>query len=232
MPRRLAALALCTCLLALPACGDDDDQPAATTAASEQPAATTEQAAGGCTAVERPGPKDAEVAKPTGKLDPAKAWTATVRTNCGDFTITLDVKRAPKTAASFAHLAREGFFDGLSFHRIVPGFVIQGGDPRGDGTGGPGYSVEEAPPQDVRYTKGVVAMAKTAQEPAGTSGSQFYVVIGDDAGLPPEYALVGEVTKGLDVVERIGGLPLQSDDPQGAPPADPVVMSSVDVASR
>ena len=90
----------------------------------------------------------------------------------------------------------------------MPGFVIQGGDPAGDGTGGPGYSVVEAPPADLAYTKGVVAMAKTAVEDPGTSGSQFFVVTGEDAQLPPEYALLGKVTEGQDVVDLIGVAPV------------------------
>ena len=84
--------------------------------------------------------------------------------------------------------------------------MIQGGDPTGTGTGGPGYTVVDVPPRDSLYTKGVVAMAKTAAEPPGTAGSQFFVVTADDAGLPPEYAILGVVTKGLRVVERIGRL--------------------------
>ena len=114
--------------------------------------------------------------------------------------------RAPKTANSFAFLAEEGFYDDLDFHRIVPEFVIQGGDPLGTGTGGPGYSVDEKPPANLAYTKGTVAMAKSSAEPPGRSGSQFFVVTGADAGLPPEYALVGKVSEGIDVVERIGNL--------------------------
>ena len=89
---------------------------------------------------------------------------------------------------------------------MVKGFVIQGGDPNGDGSGGPGYSVTEAPPADLTYTRGVVAMAKTGAEPAGTSGSQFFVVSAADVGLPPDYALVGKVTKGLSVVDAITDL--------------------------
>ncbi len=101
---------------------------------------------------------------------------------------------------------RKGFFDGTHFHRIVPGFVIQGGDPTGTGKGGPGYTVQDVPPADSTYTKGVVAMAKTGAEPSGTSGSQFFVVTAADAGLPPQYAILGTVTKGLSVVDRIGKL--------------------------
>ncbi len=137
-----------------------------------------------------------------------------VRTSCGTFKIALDTERAPKTANSFAYLSEEGFYDDLTFHRIVPEFVIQGGDPLGTGTGGPGYKVVEKPPANLAYTKGTVAMAKSSAEPPGTSGSQFYVVTGADAGLPPEYALVGKVSEGIDVVERIGGLGTPSEKPK------------------
>ena len=129
-----------------------------------------------------------------------------VRTNLGGFAFVLDVDDSPCTTSSFAYLVRKSFFDGTRFHRIVPGFVIQGGDPTGTGRGGPGYSVVDVPPSDARYTRGVVAMAKTGAEPPGTAGSQFFVVTGADAGLSPDYALLGKVTKGLAVVERIGRL--------------------------
>jgi peptidyl-prolyl cis-trans isomerase B (cyclophilin B) len=136
----------------------------------------------------------------------AVAADALVRTSEGSFTIRLDVADSPNAVASFEKLARDGFFDGLTFHRIVPGFVIQGGDPKGDGTGGPGYTTVDPPPADARYVKGVVAMAKRGDEPAGTAGSQFFVVTGADAGLPPDYALLGKVVSGMDVVDRIGRL--------------------------
>ncbi len=133
--------------------------------------------------------------------------TAIVETNCGTFDIALATKEAPTIANSFAYLAEEGFYNELTFHRIVPEFVIQGGDPTGTGRGGPGYEVVEAPPKNLKYTIGTVAMAKTSTAPSGASGSQFYVVSGPQGEtLPAEYALVGKVTKGLDVVERIGAL--------------------------
>jgi cyclophilin family peptidyl-prolyl cis-trans isomerase len=127
-------------------------------------------------------------------------------TNCGSFVMRLDVKDSPRTAASFASLVQHHFFDGTIFHRIVSGFVIQGGDPTGTGTGGPGYSTVDTPPRSARYTLGVVAMAKTGAEAPGTSGSQFFVVTGADVGLPPDYALLGKVVRGLDVVKKIGTL--------------------------
>ena len=137
-------------------------------------------------------------------LDKSKAHTVRVLTNYGSFDIRLDVEDSPCTTSSFAALVGKGFFDGTRFHRIVPGFVIQGGDPTGTGRGGPGYTVVDVPPKNSLYTEGVVAMAKAADEPAGTAGSQFFVVTAANAGLPPEYAILGVVTKGLKVVERIG----------------------------
>jgi cyclophilin family peptidyl-prolyl cis-trans isomerase len=161
---------------------------------------------------------------PSFQLDPDKKYTATVTTSCGTFEIALDSKRAPKTGGSFVTLAREGFYDGLTFHRIVTGFVIQGGDPRGNGTGGPGYTIRERPPSDVVYSEGVVAMAKTEVEPPGTSGSQFFVVTAD-SNLPPDYALLGRVTSGLDVVHRIELIPAQAD----GRPVEPVVIKKVSI---
>src|SRR5205807_2314139 len=106
-------------------------------------------------------------------LDPKKTYTVTVVTNCGTFAFTLDVKHSPKTASSFYYLVKQGFFDNTTFHRVVAGFVIQGGDPTGTGGGGPGYTVVEAPPASTQYVLGDVAMAKTQAQPSGASGSQF-----------------------------------------------------------
>ena len=159
-----------------------------------------------CDAVSAPKYAARSAPKPTKRLDASKTYELTLHTNCGDFTIWLDVKHAPATTASLVSLARRGYFDGTTFHRIVPGFVIQGGDPTASGTGGPGYKTLDKPPASARYTHGVVAMAKTQTEPAGTSGSQFFVVTGEDAALPADYAVVGKVTKGLDVVDSIGEL--------------------------
>jgi peptidyl-prolyl cis-trans isomerase B (cyclophilin B) len=149
-------------------------------------------------------------------LDADKTNAIVVDTSKGSFTFELATKTSPCTTASFAGLVKKGFFDGLTFHRIVPGFVIQGGDPEGTGMGGPGYSTVDAPPADTQYKKGLVAMAKTQAEPAGTSGSQFFVVTGPDVQLPPDYAVLGNVTDGLDVVEKIGKLGDPA-DPAGKP---------------
>jgi peptidyl-prolyl cis-trans isomerase B (cyclophilin B) len=175
--------------------------------------ATTASAAG-CRQVEAPKPKSVSFKAPKQTVKRGEKLTAVVRTSCGTFEIALDAKRAAKTVNSFVFLAEKGFYDGLTFHRIAPGFVIQGGDPLGSGTGGPGYSVDEKPPANLAYTKGVVAMAKSSAEPPGRSGSQFFVVLGTDAGLPPEYALVGRVNRGLDVVERIGRLGTPAERPK------------------
>ena len=175
-----------------------------------------------CSQVQEPAPKDVHLSRPTSTLrGPA---TATVMTSCGSFTIALDVARAPKTASSFAYLSRQGVYNDTPFHRIVPGFVIQGGDPTGTGGGGPGYFVDEPPPRNLSYTQGIVAMAKTQAEPPGRSGSQFFVVTVPDAGLTPDYALVGMVSSGFDVVQRIE----QLGTPSGTPKA-PVVIRRVTV---
>ncbi|HYP54702.1 MAG TPA: peptidylprolyl isomerase [Solirubrobacterales bacterium] len=174
----------------------------------------TAASANGCQEVEAPQPKNVSFDAAGKALEPGEEATAVVETSCGTFEIALDTKRAPKTANSFAFLSEEGFYDGLTFHRIVPGFVIQGGDPEGTGTGGPGYSVDEKPPANLAYTKGIVAMAKSGAEPPGRSGSQFFVVLGADAGLPPEYALVGKVSEGMDVVETIGKLGTPAEKPK------------------
>jgi peptidyl-prolyl cis-trans isomerase B (cyclophilin B) len=140
------------------------------------------------------------------KLETGKTYKAAVNTNKGTFTIEFATKSSPCTTASFIGLAEKGFFNGLIFHRIVPGFVIQGGDPQGNGMGGPGYSTVDMPPTDTTYKKGLVAMAKAGNEPPGTSGSQFFVVTGDKVSLPPDYAVLGKVVDGLGVVEKIGQL--------------------------
>lgn len=144
--------------------------------------------------------------KPTKRLDASKTYDVIFETNCGSFTVRLDVKTSPRTTASFVSLTRKKFFDGTVFHRIVPGFVIQGGDPTATGSGGPGYLTVDKPPKSAKYTHGVVAMAKTASQASGTSGSQFFVVTAADAHLPPQYAILGRVVVGLGVVDRIGKL--------------------------
>ena len=221
MQRAGATLVLALTLL-FAGCGGDD----APDSAAPPPTDTT--SASGCTDVAAPAPRDdGGATAPAERLDPERTWTLTFDTSCGRFVVTLDLESAPATAASLVSLARAGFYDDTVFHRIVPGFVIQGGDPTQSGSGGPGYSTVDVPAPDTAYVKGVVAMAKYSAEPAGTSGSQFFVVTGDDAGLPPDYAVVGKVTSELDVVERIGAL----GDPATEKPLRPVVIESVTAAS-
>jgi len=220
---RVAALLVLAVVLA--GCGGTT-QSAGGESTTTEPPATTTTATGGCNAVAAPKPKpDGGRKAPKTALDPAKRYTVTIETNCGSFAITLDPKQSPHATAAFASLAKSGFFDDTTFHRIVPGFVIQGGDPTGSGTGGPGFSTLDPPRPTARYTRGVVAMAKTGAEPPGTAGSQFFVVTADDAGLPPDYAVIGTVTKGLPVVMRIGALGNAQEQP-----TQPVVISRTTVA--
>jgi peptidyl-prolyl cis-trans isomerase B (cyclophilin B) len=158
------------------------------------------------------------------ELDPDTTYGLVFKTTEGSFTIELDQKLAPNTARSLVRLTRNGFFNGTKFHRVVPGFVIQGGDPTGTGSGGPGYSTVDVPPSDAAYTEGVVAMAKTQTEAPGTAGSQFFVVTGKDIGLPPEYAIVGRVTEGMATVKAIDALGVGD-----GPPSKPVVVKKVTV---
>jgi peptidyl-prolyl cis-trans isomerase B (cyclophilin B) len=221
----LIAVGLAVALLA--ACGGEDDRSEATATPGAEPPSPAEAA--GCKPVEAPEPKGAgKLKKPSERLTRGTSYVATVKTSCGEFQLALDSRRAPRTGGSFKYLADQKFYDGLTFHRISAGFVIQGGDPKGDGTGGPGYKVVEKPPGDLVYQKGVVAMAKAQHEPPGTSGSQFFVVTAEDTPLPPEYALVGKVTEGQEVVDRIGVLPTTADEQ----PSEPVVIDSITVEER
>lgn len=222
--RRLTLPLLVGLALVAAGCGGDDDSDTSTAAATPTAAATT---AAGCQDVPAATPKNAKADKPTQQLTASETVTVTLDTNCGQIPIELDTKQAPKTASSFASLAEQGFFDGVSFHRVVPGFVVQGGDPQGSGMGGPGYSVVEKPPADLTYTRGVVAMAKTAVEKPGTSGSQFFIVTAEDAELPPEYALVGTVTgDGMATVDKIEATPTDAQDV----PSRPIVISKATVS--
>lgn len=210
-------LALMLAVVALTGCGGgDDDETLA-------PAPPNPE----CREVEQPEPQSPVTLEAPAELLPANVQhVAVVTTSCGEFEITLDPEASPRAVASFVALAEDGYFNGTYFHRIVPGFVIQGGDPTGRGTGGPGYTTVDTPAESTTYTKGVVAMAKTGAEPAGAAGSQFFVVTADDAGLPPDYAVIGKVTGGLDVVEAIGRL----GDPNTELPTQPVVIDSVTIS--
>ncbi|MFN8049839.1 MAG: peptidylprolyl isomerase [Acidimicrobiales bacterium] len=156
-------------------------------------------------------------------IDPTKTYTAKVETNEGDFTLTLDAAKAPKTVNNFVFLARYHYYDGIIFHRIIKDFMIQGGDPEGTGTGGPGYEFADELPQQGEYQMYSVAMANAG---ANTNGSQFFIITGPQGvSLPPSYSLFGKATEGTDVIDKIGKVQTGSDDK----PTSPVTMKKVTI---
>jgi peptidylprolyl isomerase len=156
-------------------------------------------------------------------IDPSKRYTAQMETSMGSLTIALDPSAAPKTVNNFVFLAREGYYDGVIFHRIIQGFVIQGGDPTGTGRGGPGYRFEDELPAPGRYEIGSLAMANAGPN---TNGSQFFIISGPSgAGLPPQYSLFGKVVKGLEVVDQMEKVRTGPGDK----PVDDVVIQSVTI---
>src|SRR5829696_4506445 len=155
-------------------------------------------------------------------IDPDKRYTATMTTSLGEIVIALDAVRAPKTVNNFVFLALNHYYDGVIFHRVINGFMCQGGDPEGTGRGGPGYRFEDELPKPGRYELGSLAMANAGPD---TNGSQFFVISGPDGmRLPPQYALFGKVVKGLDVVEAIDAIGTRSGDPK-----EQVVIESVTI---
>ena len=157
-------------------------------------------------------------------IDPERTYTATMVTNKGTMTIALDPVAAPMTVNNFVVLARYHYFDGVGFHRVIPGFVLQGGDPDGTGRGGPGYRFADELPKPGRYEVGSLAMANAGPN---TNGSQFFVISGPDGvRLPPQYSLFGKVVAGLDVVAAIDAL----GTPGAGKPKERVVMESVTIA--
>ncbi len=160
----------------------------------------------------KPVKKDTNQKAPLLTLDPTKKYTATMETTDGTMVIELDAKNAPIATNNFVSLSRQGFYDGLTFHRIVKDFVIQGGDPQGDGLGGPGYQVPGEVPTN-NYELGSIAAAKTGDAAPGLFGSQFFIVTGDQGvGLPNDYARFGKVSSGLDVALKIQDAPKDSND--------------------
>ena len=158
-------------------------------------------------------------------IDTDKRYTATMVTSHGTMVIALDPLAAPKTVNSFVFLARYHYYDGVIFHRIIPGFVLQGGDPTGTGTGGPGYKFADELPAPGRYQIGSLAMANAGPN---TNGSQFFVISGPDGvRLPPQYALFGAVVSGGDVVGAIDALGTRS-----GKPTETVTIESVTIAEE
>jgi cyclophilin family peptidyl-prolyl cis-trans isomerase len=191
--------------------------------ATKAAACTNTKPAGGNT--------DTPDAPPPMTIDPAKTYTAVVGTSCGSVEIELAAQTSPNTVNSFVFLAKRGFYNGLPIHRVVQDFAIQGGDPKGDGTGGPNYKTVDPPPADFKYVEGTVAMAKSGPEPAGTAGSQFFIVPGPKAEvLPPNFAVLGKVVGGqravdaLNVIETV--LTAQSEKSM---PVEPVYITKISI---
>ena len=161
-------------------------------------------------------------AKPPMIIDPTKTYTAEMLTNKGAMTIALDAIGAPVTVNNFVFLARWHYYDGIIFHRIIPGFMCQGGDPEGKGFGGPGYKFEDELPKPGRYEIGSLAMANAGPN---TNGSQFFIISGPDGvGLPPAYSLFGKVIKGLDVINAI-----EATGSRSGQPSEPVIIETVTI---
>lgn len=161
-------------------------------------------------------------APPEMGIDPAKRYTATMITSLGEIVIALDALKAPKTVNNFVFLALNHYYDGVIFHRIINGFMCQGGDPTGTGRGGPGYRFEDELPKPREYQVGSLAMANAGPN---TNGSQFFIVSGGSGvGLPPQYSLFGQVVKGLDIVDTMQNVPTGGGD---KPKTDVVIQSVV-----
>ena len=154
-------------------------------------------------------------------IDPAKTYSATIETSAGSMTAELYASEVPRTVNNFAFLAGEGFYEGVIFHRVISGFMIQGGDPTGTGSGGPGYRFDDEPVTR-KYTRGTLAMANAGPN---TNGSQFFVMHAD-YGLPPNYTIFGKLTAGEDVVDAIASAPKGAQDR----PVEPVEIRSVTIA--
>jgi cyclophilin family peptidyl-prolyl cis-trans isomerase len=206
-----------------------ESAPADSSATSEPPVQVGQTGADGCNHDEPPTASNErrtyDAPPPSGLRDGALA-TVRFETSCGPILIELDREVGGAVTDAFAGLVRDGFYDGLTFHRVVPDFVLQGGDPEGTGGGGPGFEVTQAPPASYVYAKGDVAMAKLPTDAAGTAGSQFFVVVSPQGaaalgqpGQPPLYAVVGHVLDqdSLRTVSRIAALGIAD-----GPPVEPV----------
>ncbi|MBI4130033.1 peptidylprolyl isomerase [Candidatus Roizmanbacteria bacterium] len=159
------------------------------------------------------------------QIDQSKSYTATLKTEKGDIVISLHADKTPVTVNNFVSLARDGFYNNTVFHRTIKGFMIQGGDPSGNGTGGPGYKFNDEPFEG-KYTRGTVAMANAGPN---TNGSQFFIMHAD-YDLPPNYVIFGTVTSGMDVVDAIAAAPVeQSAGGESSKPVTPVKVESVEI---
>lgn len=210
---------------------EGDQDPAATPAASEQVAGVA------CEGDEPPAADPQQYKAPKDVMEEGVDYAAIIHTSCGDIEIDLLEEKAPKTVNNFIFLSQEGFYDGLTFHRIVGNFVIQGGDPEGTGQGGPGYVVpDEFPEKGREYVFGTVAMANAGP---GTTGSQFFIVVhegatgqtDEPAGLDPLYSLFGEATEeSFEVIKEISKVEVGG--PTGEAPTVPVYINSIEIIER
>ncbi len=162
---------------------------------------------------------------PKMEIDTNKKYSAILHTEKGDITIELTAKKTPVTVNNFVTLAKKGFYDNTIFHRVIKGFMIQGGDPKGDGTGGPGYQFDDEPFEG-EYTRGTVAMANAGPD---TNGSQFFIMHADNP-LPKDYIIFGKVTSGMEVVDTIAESPVQSNfSGEASSPITPIKILTIDV---
>jgi peptidylprolyl isomerase len=177
-----------------------------------------------CPAADGSSPKTQRFdAAPPMCIDPEKTYTATMSTSMGDMVIALDAIGAPKTVNNFVFLARYHYYDGIIFHRIIQGFMCQGGDPEGSGRGGPGYKFADELPKPGRYEIGSIAMANAGPN---TNGSQFFLVSGrSGVGLPPQYSLFGKIVRGLEVLDAMEKVQTDRSDR----PLQPVTINSVTI---
>ena len=165
---------------------------------------------------------------PAMQIDQNKTYQAVLKTSEGDITIDLDAKRTPKTVNNFVSLARDGFYAGTIFHRVIKDFMIQGGDPNGDGTGGPGYKFEDENLEE-DYKRGTVAMANSGPD---TNGSQFFI-IHKDYDLPKNYVVFGRVSAGMEVVDKIAEAEVtMSGSMEKSKPVNPVSIESVKILEK
>lgn len=161
-------------------------------------------------------------------IDKTKTYTALLKTTEGDITIQLNASKVPVTVNNFVTLAKKGFYNNTIFHRVIKGFMIQGGDPKGNGTGGPGYTFEDEPFDD-EYTRGTIAMANAGPN---TNGSQFFIMH-QDYDLPPNYTIFGKVTQGIEVVDKIAEAPVStSETGEKSKPVNPVKVTSVEITEK
>jgi cyclophilin family peptidyl-prolyl cis-trans isomerase len=162
-------------------------------------------------------------AAPAMTIDPARRYSATIDTSAGTMTAELFASEAPNTVNNFVFLARDGFYSGVIFHRVISGFMIQGGDPTGTGTGGPGYKFRDEPVSRP-YQRGILAMANAGPN---TNGSQFFIMHADYR-LPPSYTIFGRLTGGEDVLDAIAAAPTGANDR----PVEPVTINSIEISEE